>query len=69
MSPSSKVLPELREAERRLLRALKLVGMARGRQGYLAPTITTALQDVRRTIRNIEAPTAKRRGWSRLART
>ena len=69
MSSASKALPELRQAERSLLRALEHVGMARGRRGYLAPTITTALQDVRRAIRNLEAPAAKRRGWPRLART
>lgn len=69
MNDKIQVLQELREAERHLSRALRQVGMARGRRGYVAPTLAEALENVRHAIDNIDAPVAKRRSWPRLART
>ena len=63
------VIQDLREAERFLTRALRAAGMRRGRRGYVAPTIASALEDVRDAIRNLDAPALRRRSWTRLART
>lgn len=69
MSDTTRALHELREAERHLNMAIRQVGMARGKRGYIAPTIAAALESVRGAISNIDAPVSRRRSWPRLART
>ena len=68
MTNTQQALAELREAERHMTRALKMLGMARGRHGYVAPGVADALGSVRGAIANLEPDSMKRRGWSRLAR-
>jgi hypothetical protein len=61
-------LMEVKEAERHLMRALKMVGMARGSKGYLGPGIAAALESVRAAAGNFDAPKSKPRSWPRLSR-
>ncbi|HET6568994.1 MAG TPA: hypothetical protein VFG50_13600 [Rhodothermales bacterium] len=68
MPDTTRALQELREAERHLNRAIREVGMERGKRGYIAPTIADALESVREAITNIDTPAARRRSWPRLAR-
>lgn len=68
MDKAEKAFTELKEAERHLLRALDLVGMYRGREGYVAPSIALALENIRDVKKGMDVYSARKRGWSRLAR-
>lgn len=68
MSNVKQALIDLRIAERHLIRALKQVGMERGKEGFIAPPIAVALENLRKAVNNIDSPRTRKRTWSRLAR-